>query len=105
MIFINKEKHGFNLSYPYNCMFSLLFLSDCVAVEGPRPDGVPDRKRYGPMKLLQFRENYHPAYWGTWSKKSSHISPRCPFRRDKVSRKLNLNSFGINSSRYSLNDN
>ncbi|TWW57702.1 Chromatin assembly factor 1 subunit A [Takifugu flavidus] len=57
--------------------------SDCVVVDGPRPDGVPDRKRYGPMKLLQFRENYRPAYWGTWSKKSSHVSPRCPFRQDK----------------------
>ncbi|KAM9358510.1 chromatin assembly factor 1 subunit A [Symphorus nematophorus] len=58
-------------------------LSECVTVEGPKPDGVPDRERYGPMKLLQFHENYRPAYWGTWSKKSSHISPRCPFRQDK----------------------
>ncbi|XP_029356314.1 chromatin assembly factor 1 subunit A isoform X2 [Echeneis naucrates] len=58
-------------------------LSDCAAVEGPKPDGVPDRKRYGSMKLLQFHENYRPAYWGTWSKKSSHISPRCPLRLDK----------------------
>ncbi|KAM6921545.1 chromatin assembly factor 1 subunit A [Xenentodon cancila] len=57
--------------------------SDCIAVEGPKPDGVPDRKRYGPMKLLQFHENYRPAYWGTWSKISSHISPRYPLRRDK----------------------
>lgn len=65
------------------CMY--LFISrDCIAVEGPKPDAVPDRKRYGPMKLLQFRENYRPAYWGTWSKKSAHISPRCPFRQDKV---------------------
>ncbi|KAM3876141.1 chromatin assembly factor 1 subunit A [Diretmus argenteus] len=59
-------------------------LRECTVVaEGPKPDGVPDRKRYGAMKLLQFRENYRPAYWGTWSKKSSHISPRCPFRQDK----------------------
>ncbi|KAI3368923.1 hypothetical protein L3Q82_025898 [Scortum barcoo] len=58
-------------------------LSECVAVEGPKPDDVPDRKRYGPMKLLQFHENYRPAYWGTWSKKSSNISPRCPLRQDK----------------------
>uniref|UniRef100_I3J2Y4 Chromatin assembly factor 1, subunit A (p150) n=1 Tax=Oreochromis niloticus TaxID=8128 RepID=I3J2Y4_ORENI len=58
-------------------------LRDCITVEGPKPDSVPDRKRYGPMKLLQFHENYRPAYWGTWSKKSSHISPRCPFRQDK----------------------
>nr|XP_046247665.1 chromatin assembly factor 1 subunit A [Scatophagus argus] len=58
-------------------------LSKCIIVEGPTPDGVPDRQRYGPMKLLQFHENYRPAYWGTWSKKSSHISPRCPLRQDK----------------------
>lgn len=36
------------------------------------------------MKLLQFHSNYRPAYWGTWRKKSSHISARCPFRQDKV---------------------
>uniref|UniRef100_A0A8C6THB7 Chromatin assembly factor 1, subunit A (p150) n=1 Tax=Neogobius melanostomus TaxID=47308 RepID=A0A8C6THB7_9GOBI len=56
---------------------------DCKAVESPISDGVPDRSCHGPMKLLQFRENYRPAYWGTWSKKSSHISARCPFRQDK----------------------
>ncbi|XP_026160832.1 chromatin assembly factor 1 subunit A [Mastacembelus armatus] len=58
-------------------------LRECITVEGPKSDGVPDRKRYGPMKLLQFHENYRPAYWGTWNKKSSHISPRFPFRQDK----------------------
>ncbi|XP_012727122.2 chromatin assembly factor 1 subunit A [Fundulus heteroclitus] len=58
-------------------------LSDCIAMEASKPDGTPDRKRYGPMKLLQFHENYRPAYWGTWRKKSSHISPRCPLRQDK----------------------
>ncbi|XP_004068245.1 chromatin assembly factor 1 subunit A [Oryzias latipes] len=58
-------------------------LSDCIVAEGAKPDGVPDRKRYGPMKLLQFHENYRPAYWGTWSKKTSSISPRCPFKQDK----------------------
>uniref|UniRef100_A0A3Q3KCP8 Chromatin assembly factor 1 subunit p150 C-terminal domain-containing protein n=1 Tax=Monopterus albus TaxID=43700 RepID=A0A3Q3KCP8_MONAL len=59
-------------------------LRGCITLKGPKPEGVPDRKRYGPMKLLQFHENYRPAYWGTWNKKSSHISPRCPFRQDKV---------------------
>ncbi|XP_056234905.1 chromatin assembly factor 1 subunit A isoform X2 [Seriola aureovittata] len=58
-------------------------LSECIAVDRPKPDGVPDRERYGSMKLLQFHENYRPAYWGTWSKKSSHVSPRCPLRQDK----------------------
>ncbi|KAK0132749.1 Chromatin assembly factor 1 subunit A [Merluccius polli] len=59
-------------------------LSECIAVEeeGPKPDGVPDRKRYGAMKLLQFHVNHRPAYWGTWSKKSKHISPRCPLKQD-----------------------
>ncbi|XP_062308729.1 chromatin assembly factor 1 subunit A [Osmerus eperlanus] len=57
--------------------------TECTA-ESPRPDGVPDRQRYGHMKLLQFRENHRPAYWGTWSRKSSHITPRCPLRQDKV---------------------
>lgn len=55
-----------------------------AVVEGPKSDGVPDRQHYGRMKLLQFRENYRPAYWGTWSKKSPHISPRYPLRQDKV---------------------
>ncbi|XP_075895576.1 chromatin assembly factor 1 subunit A [Nelusetta ayraudi] len=58
-------------------------LRECIAVEGPNTDSVPDRKHYGPMKLLKFHANYRPAYWGTWSKKSSHISPRCPLRQDK----------------------
>ncbi|XP_057696095.1 chromatin assembly factor 1 subunit A [Corythoichthys intestinalis] len=56
--------------------------SDCIAMTGPNPEGVPDRKLYGPMKLLLFRENHRPAYWGTWRKKSLHISPRCPLRKD-----------------------
>ncbi|XP_041705055.2 chromatin assembly factor 1 subunit A [Coregonus clupeaformis] len=59
-------------------------MRECIViVKGPKPDGVPDRQRYGRMKLLQFRENYRPAYWGTWSKKSPHISPRYPLRQDK----------------------
>ncbi|XP_037530751.1 chromatin assembly factor 1 subunit A [Nematolebias whitei] len=57
-------------------------LRDCVIVEESKPENIPDQKCYGAMKLLQFHENYRPAYWGTWSKKSSHISPRCPFRQD-----------------------
>lgn len=58
-------------------------LSECITMDPPKADGVPDRSCHGPMKLLQFHRNYRPAYWGTWSKKSSHISPRCPLRQDK----------------------
>ncbi|XP_007576808.1 chromatin assembly factor 1 subunit A [Poecilia formosa] len=58
-------------------------LGDCIVLDPSKPDDTPDRRRYGPMKLLQFHENYRPAYWGTWRKKSSHISARCPLRQDK----------------------
>jgi len=33
-------------------------------------------------KLLQFHENYRPAYYGTWRKRSSVISARRPWQRD-----------------------
>ncbi|XP_026091849.1 chromatin assembly factor 1 subunit A-like [Carassius auratus] len=57
---------------------------DCVVVtDHQKADGVPDRHRYGRMKLLQFHDNYRPAYWGTWCKKSTCISPRFPLRQDK----------------------
>ncbi|KAI4888672.1 hypothetical protein NFI96_016827 [Prochilodus magdalenae] len=59
-------------------------MSDCLVVTSTsKPGDVPDRKRCGRMKLLQFHENYRPAYWGTWSKKSSCISPRCPLKHDR----------------------
>lgn len=34
------------------------------------------------MKLLQFREDIRPAYWGTWTKSSKKISPRRPLAQD-----------------------
>nr|XP_015221168.1 PREDICTED: chromatin assembly factor 1 subunit A isoform X1 [Lepisosteus oculatus] len=59
-------------------------VNSCVlVVEVPKPDGVPDRRQWSRMKLLQFHENYRPAYWGTWSKRSRLISPRCPLQQDK----------------------
>jgi len=33
-------------------------------------------------KLLQFHENYRPAYYGTWRKHSSVISGRRPWQCD-----------------------
>uniref|UniRef100_A0A672K679 Chromatin assembly factor 1 subunit A-like n=1 Tax=Sinocyclocheilus grahami TaxID=75366 RepID=A0A672K679_SINGR len=57
---------------------------DCVVItDSQKADDIPDRHRYGRMKLLHFHDNYRPAYWGTWCKKSTHISPRCPLRQDK----------------------
>jgi len=34
-------------------------------------------------KLLQFHENQRPAYWGTWTKKSTFVSGRRPFGKDE----------------------
>ncbi|XP_076133901.1 chromatin assembly factor 1 subunit A [Alosa pseudoharengus] len=50
-----------------------------VVMKGPQPN----QQHRGRMKLLQFHENYRPAYWGTWSKKSTCISARCPLLQDK----------------------
>ena len=36
-------------------------------------------------KFLYFHENTRPAYYGTWRKKSTHLSPRNPFKQDQVS--------------------
>ncbi len=34
-------------------------------------------------KLLQFCENQRPAYWGTWTKKTTCVTGRRPFARDE----------------------
>lgn len=50
---------------------------DVVIVEDKRRQTVK-------YKLLQFRENYRPAYYGTWQKISKVIRPRNPFKKDEV---------------------
>ena len=35
-------------------------------------------------KLLQFHQNYRPAYFGSWQKKSTRVGPRTPFKKDEV---------------------
>ncbi|XP_036625369.1 chromatin assembly factor 1 subunit A isoform X2 [Trichosurus vulpecula] len=56
--------------------------SDVVIVESGKVSDVPERKKFGRMKLLQFSENHRPAYWGTWNKKTSAIRPRNPWSKD-----------------------
>lgn len=56
-----------------------------VIVESGKVDGVPERRRFGRMKLLQFSENHRPAYWGTWNKTTAVIRPRRPWAQDTVS--------------------
>ncbi|XP_074193717.1 chromatin assembly factor 1 subunit A isoform X2 [Rhinolophus sinicus] len=57
--------------------------SDVVIVDSSKVDGVPERKKFGRMKLLQFSENHRPAYWGTWNKKTMVIHPRHPWAQDR----------------------
>ncbi|XP_010633118.1 chromatin assembly factor 1 subunit A isoform X3 [Fukomys damarensis] len=56
---------------------------DVVIVETSKGDAVPERRKFGRMKLLQFSENHRPAYWGTWNKRTAVIRPRDPWAQDK----------------------
>ncbi|KAM9702949.1 LOW QUALITY PROTEIN: chromatin assembly factor 1 subunit A-like [Dama dama] len=60
-----------------------LLNSDVVIVESSKVDGVPERRKFGRMKFLQFSENHRPAYWGTWNKKATVIHPRDPWAQDR----------------------
>ncbi|XP_061322912.1 chromatin assembly factor 1 subunit A [Pezoporus flaviventris] len=55
---------------------------DVVVVDNCKTDAVPERGKFGRMKLLQFCENHRPAYWGTWNKKTTMIHPRNPWSKD-----------------------
>ncbi|NXE42944.1 CAF1A factor, partial [Ptilorrhoa leucosticta] len=56
--------------------------SDVVVVDNCQTDSVPEREKFGRMKLLQFSENHRPAYWGTWNKRTSLIRARNPWSKD-----------------------
>ncbi|NWU82718.1 CAF1A factor, partial [Onychorhynchus coronatus] len=56
--------------------------SDVVVVDSCQRDGVPEREKFGRMKLLQFSENHRPAYWGTWNKSTTLIRARNPWAKD-----------------------
>ncbi|NXR36205.1 CAF1A factor, partial [Zosterops hypoxanthus] len=56
--------------------------SDVVVVDTCQSDAVPEREKFGRMKLLQFSENHRPAYWGTWNKRTPLIRARNPWSKD-----------------------
>jgi len=52
--------------------------------DGGFPIGIEMNKLSVRAKLLQFHENWRPAYWGTWtSKMTKVIGPRKPFAKDE----------------------
>ncbi|XP_075467472.1 chromatin assembly factor 1 subunit A [Ascaphus truei] len=55
---------------------------EVMLVESEKKDDVPERRKFGRMKLLQFCENHRPAYWGTWNRKSQVICSRKPWTQD-----------------------
>lgn len=60
---------------------------DVILIEKDSPDGattilLKEENSCTNTKLLQFHDNYRPAYFGTWRKKSSHVGPRAPFKKD-----------------------
>uniref|UniRef100_UPI00398F527B chromatin assembly factor 1 subunit A n=1 Tax=Pristiophorus japonicus TaxID=55135 RepID=UPI00398F527B len=57
--------------------------NDVILIETNSSNGTVDRKKFCRMKLLQFRENHRPAYWGTWQKKSMKVNPRNPLAKDE----------------------
>ncbi|KAG5438760.1 hypothetical protein PCANB_002480 [Pneumocystis canis] len=46
-------------------------------------DDLLNELKIFPMKLLQFREDVRPPYYGTFSKSSSILTPRNPFKLDE----------------------
>ncbi|KAK7071170.1 hypothetical protein SK128_009015 [Halocaridina rubra] len=50
----------------------------------PDPAVVQRNSKFLRAKLLSFCENQRPAYWGTWSKKSTSVSARRPFAKDEI---------------------
>jgi hypothetical protein len=54
-----------------------------------KDDGKTEIKECCPKimttKFLKFKENNRPPYRGTWRKKSKLLTPRNPFKMDKVS--------------------
>ena len=64
--------------------------TDCIIVGGASGEETAEQyQRRLKYKLLQFHENFRPAYWGTWRKRGSMLSPRNPFKKDEV-RKVSL---------------
>lgn len=43
-----------------------------------------DKRSLPKFKLLQFKENHRPAYYGSWRRARGSITPRNPLRKDKV---------------------
>jgi hypothetical protein len=70
----------------YLCIYCLDDYDISNSVANSIVDSYPTVGKLPRPKLLQFWENRHPPYWGTWRKKSESIGPKNPFSRDEVSK-------------------
>ena len=44
----------------------------------------PPKQKLPKFKLLQFKENHRPAYYGSWRRARGVITPRNPLKKDEV---------------------
>jgi hypothetical protein len=44
----------------------------------------PPKQRLPRFKLLQFKENHRPAYYGSWRRARGTVTPRNPLKKDEV---------------------
>ena len=59
-------------------------LNEGVVEVGAKEEVQFKRQEMVVVKLLQFHDNYRPAYFGTWRKRSKKICARNPWRKDEV---------------------
>ena len=64
----------------------IMIIDDNLSSELETPETSTSKKEVTKVKakLLQFHENYRPAYFGSWRKKSKNVGPRRPFMKDEV---------------------
>lgn len=68
-------------TWPYEAKDDIVIIDEDDGSDAVDPGSAPITEKHHP-KLFLFAENRRPPFWGTWRKKSDHISPRRPFAKD-----------------------
>ena len=87
----NKYKNDMNKPIHYSHFIEIFISfcsidedSCCMIIDDQPGPSIKPKKEYMRAKLLQFHENYRPAYYGTWRKLSKGVGPRKPLGKDMV---------------------